>query len=249
MKGITSTVAMLSLALLSACKSSDHQEKTATLCTTVENSKIQPGETGFRSVNLTSSANNTLIGYTDSGQIVPHSECSAAKVVQLLSGTMYSWFEFGQPIEKDGVHSILYYTNLNQTLSTKTARLEKEGRWQTQWAEGGKITKQEWTKEPQFSLVEAVNDFEGDGIKQTVITTGKITKTKRFNANSQQYDCMWNNDGVLTSDMGCSNEISNDLSIIGLMVDSDSYLQTLTSATITYETDPDELWEDINRYW
>ncbi|MFC5079511.1 hypothetical protein VTH8203_01498 [Vibrio thalassae] len=226
------------------------QVGTSTLCTTVENSRIQQGETGFRSVNRTTTdGKNVIIGYTENNTVVPHSECTAAKVEYPSNGITFSWFLFGQMIENDEVHSIRYYTNVNQLISSQTTRLPREGRWQNQWVEDAKVTKQEWLNEPFITSVVAQNNFEGDGVKQTVITIGKISKTKRFNSNTSKFDCIWNDDGVLTVDTDCTNEAMHDLTIVGTALDSDGFLNTLETTPITYELDRDELWKDINRYW
>lgn len=86
--GITS-VALTALCLLSGC---DKDEKSAFICQTAENSKVDGG-TGLRNVLKFSSGNTDTIGYLKNSTVVAHSECSAA-VLNTTSST-YSWYEYG----------------------------------------------------------------------------------------------------------------------------------------------------------
>jgi hypothetical protein len=222
-------------------------EKSVSLCTNVENKHIEAGATGFRDVIKVSTGSEDVIGYMDNGTLVPHSECSAAKIDN--STSTYSWFQFGQAIENDSVHSIHYYTNSNGELSSNTTRLEREGHWQEQYVENEIVTKQVWTQEALFSNIETVDNYGGDGIRQVVIMNGNLKKTKRFNSNTVQFDCSWDDNGTITNDAGCTAESTNDIAIFGIDVDGDFYLNELLNASITYELDQAELDEDINRYW
>lgn len=233
------------LIAITACDT--ETEKSSALCTTVENSRIETDATGFRDVISVSSGSEESIGYMRNGVLVKHSECSAAHIDS--STSKYSWFEFGNKVENDSVHSIEYYTNTNGQLSSKTERLELEGRWQEQYVENALVTKQVWNNQALFDQVVVVDNFDGAGIKEAVVTNGKLTKTKRFNTNTTQYDCTWDDDGAITNDPGCTSESVNDVAIFGINVDSDYYLSQLDSATVTYELDESELLEDVRRYW
>lgn len=226
------------------------EEKTHQFCTNVENSKIQ-GEpsTGFRTVSKVNLGNGrTVIGYADQGSLVPHSECSPAKV-ETENGTIkFSWYEFGQKVQKD-IHSILFYTNVNQQLSTKASKLGREGQWQFESVESGQVTKQEWLNETNYSKVVAVNDFEGNGILESTITIGDTIKEKRFDDNAKQFNCTWRTKTNITKDEGCVNEASFDKNIIGIIVDSAKYINALKNAKINYETNQEKLNESIRKYF
>jgi len=231
---------------LAGCDSDN--EKSLALCVNVENSKIETNGTGFRDVVLVSSGNEDTIGYMRNGSLVAHSECSAALVDNSIS--KYSWFEFGQKIEnEDGVHSIKYFTNASGQLSSESEKLSLEGQWQEQVVEGDVITRQVWNNEALFDSVITVDNFDGDGIREVVIENGKLFKRKRFNPNSNQFDCSWNDDGTITTDTGCSNESNIDLQVFGAEVDSDKYLGVFDASVVNYEQDESELIDDINRYW
>lgn len=226
------------------------EEKTPQFCTNVENSKIQ-GEpsTGFRTVSKVNLGDGrTVIGYENQGTLVPHSECSPAKVERENGSIKFAWYEFGQKVQKD-IHSILFYTNVNQQLSTKASKLGREGQWQFEWVENGKVTKQEWLNETNYSKVVAVNDFEGNGILESTITIGDTIKEKRFDDNTKQFNCTWRSKTNITKDEGCVNEASLDQSIIGIVVDSDKYINVLKNARADYETDQDKLHESIRKYF
>ncbi|QFT13361.1 hypothetical protein [Vibrio sp. THAF190c] len=236
---------LLSCLTLTACDT--ELEKTSQLCTTVENSRIEIDGTGFRDVISVNSGAEQSIGYVKGGGLTLHSECSAAHIDS--SNSKYSWFEFGNKVEHDGVHSVEYYTNSSGYLSSKAERLDREGQWQEQYVENGLVTKQVWKNESLFDLVETVDRYSGDSIKESVITNGKLSKTKRYNFNTTQYDCFWDDDGSITSDIGCLSEDLNDISIFGIAVDSDFYIEQLEHAPITYELDENELIDDVRRYW
>lgn len=233
---------------LTGCKVETEQEKTSTYCTNVENGKIEDGATGFRDVILTVANGKTTIGYVNGG-IIPHSECSAAVIETVGGGKKYAFFEYGHPIERDGIQSIKFYTNIYGQASSLATKKEKAGQWQVQTVENGKITKQEWNSETQFDSVVTVNNHNGDSVFETVIKSGVITKTKRYNENSAQFDCTWDEDGLITSDPGCSNEQTLDSSIIGVSANSDFYLHEVKNGTVDYETDEREYQEPIERYF
>lgn len=223
------------------------EEKSPALCTRIENSRIEANGTGVRDVTSIQSGSMEKIGYMRNGALVAHSECSAAYIDN--SNDKYSWFEFGNKVENDGVHSIQYYTNASGQPSSKAERLEREGRWQVQYVENGVVTKQTWNNQALFDQIVVVGNFDGSDIREVVVKNGKLTKTKRFNINTVQYDCFWNNNGSITSDIGCLSESTNDTAIFGINVNSDFYLEQLNKAEITYELDVNELVKDIRRYW
>ncbi|MGR5296937.1 hypothetical protein ACPV5U_19250 [Vibrio mediterranei] len=235
----------LALVLLVGCNGVEHVA-TETFCQQALNSKIDSNTTGFRPVSRTTVNGIDTIGYIDNSIIVPHSECSAATIE---TDKTFSWFEYGAAIEKDGVHSIRFYTNSLQQSATHTKRLPLEGRWQEQYVENGQVTRQIWLHEPQYTMVDVVRNYNGASITESRITSGKIEKTKRWNDNTATFDCSWNNDGLITNDIGCVNEVSLDLSIVGTVLDNDFYLDTLQSSIINYEQEIDNLYRDINRYW
>ncbi|EKO3674175.1 hypothetical protein M3923_002870 [Vibrio metschnikovii] len=226
------------------------EEKTPQFCTNVENSKIQ-GEpaTGFRTVSKVNLDNGrTIIGYVDQGSLIPHSVCSPAKVERENGTVKFSWYEFGQKMQKN-IHSILFYTNVNQQLSMKASKLGREGQWQFEWVENGQVTKQEWLNETNYSKVVAVNDFEGNEILESTITIGDTIKKKRFDDNAKQFNCIWRTKTNITKDEGCVNEASFDKSIIGIIVDSDKYINALKNAKVNYETNQEKLYESIRKYF
>lgn len=236
---------MTLLLVLAGCNGVE-QVPTDTYCLQALNSKIDIGTTGFRPVSRTTINGVDTIGYIDNGLVVPHSECSAATIE---GNKTFSWFEYGAAIENDGVHSIRFYTNSAQEAATQTTRLPLEGRWQEQYVENGQVTRQVWRKQPLYSVVDVVRNYDGAGITESSITTGKIEKKKRWNENTASFDCVWNNDGLITTDAGCANEASLDLSIVGAVLDNDFYLETLQTTTVHYEQEIDNLYRDINRYW
>lgn len=240
--GITS-VALTALCLLSGC---DKDEKSAFICQTAENSKVDGG-TGLRNVLKFSSGSTDTIGYLKNSTVVAHSECSAA-VLNTTSST-YSWYEYGQPIEHNKVHSIHFYTNGEGQLSTRTTRLPKEGRWQLQVVENKLVTKQQWSNEQLFDKVVVENNFNSNGIKEVVVSSGKLKKVKRYNNNSAQYDCTYDDHGRVTLDPGCNSESYNDLAIFNVNVNSDFYLKKIENAPITYELSEDNILGDVKRYW
>lgn len=233
---------------LSGCNTEIDQVKTAAYCTNVENGKIEDGATGFRDVILTVSGGKTTIGYID-GSVTPHSECSAAVIETADGGTEYAFFEYGHPIERDGIHSIKFYTNVYGQASSRATRKERAGQWQVQIVEDGKITKQEWDSEVEYDSVVTVNDYNGANVFETIIISGVIKKTKRYNENTAQFDCTWNDDGSATTDPGCSNEYTLDSAIVGSSVNSDFYLNEVKNGPVDYETDEREYQEPIERYF
>ncbi len=236
---------MTLILVLAGCNGVE-QVASDSFCLQALNSKIVAGTSGFRPVSRTNVNGVDTIGYIDNALVVPHSECSAATIE---GNATFSWFEYGAAIEKDGVHSIRFYTNSSQEAATQTTRLPLEGRWQEQFVESGQVTRQVWRKQPLYSVVDVVRNYDGGVITESSITTGKIEKKKRFNENTATFDCSWNNDGQITIDAGCANEVNFDLSIVGAVLDNDFYLETLQTTTVSYEQEIDNLYRDINRYW
>ncbi|MFL7013692.1 hypothetical protein [Enterovibrio norvegicus] len=241
-------ISMCLLFLSTAC--TYEQEPSEALCTTVENSKINPDETGFRDVVLITDNADENIGYFLNGELVAHSECtSALKNVGENSGQKYEWFMFGQKIERNGIQSIEFYTTGAGVESTLATRLETSMGWQRQYRQRGVVTREIWLNEPNLDSITSSSNFDNDGVIEVIVISDVISKTKSYDANTAQFDCSWSDSGVLTLDQGCANESTIDNTIFGTIIDSDFYLNELNNATDSYPTDRSEIEEDIERYF
>ena len=230
------------------------EEKTSFLCTSAENSKIN-GETGFRSVFLTESYGQTIIGYSQNNGMIKHSECSAASVVYNNddNSNLYSWFEFGTNTPNDdGLLSIKFYNYQGKTISV-AERKQVTGIPTFEFVEqdigGGSpiITKRKWEKEPQLDLIVSSDNFEGDADRYSTAQSGKLIKKKEYNFNTQVWNCSYDNDGSVSQDVGCINESTLDIHFFGFPVDLSSYSNL--KHTINYDLDEDNLIDDINNYY
>lgn len=234
---------------ISACTSEDIKEPSDFICTQVENSKIDVNQSGFRNVVLNDSGRIQTIGYLNQNQFVKHSACTAAHKEDNGVNRTYSWYEFGAPKEYKGVHSISYYTNRFGQPSSIATRLSKEGTWQKQYVENGQVTRQDWTNEAPYELILAYNNYDSNNERKVVVSTNGISKTKKYNFNTAQFDCEYNDSGFITVDLGCVNELANDVTIIGSTVDSNFYLNQLLNTKIDYELNFEQFDEDIAKYF
>lgn len=218
-------------------------------CKQVKNDLIHNGEFGYRQVYASLSGNIKTIGYDNNNIHVPHSACTAAQMNYQGVSTTYAWFEFGKQIERNNIHSIRFYTNANGLTASEATRLERQGAWQQQFVEGTQITRQIWQNQTGIGQITASNNFQGDGIESVIVNSGPLSKTKRFNANTSQYDCTWVSNGVVTNDPGCAQENAFDNSIMGQTIDSLRYLNILKNSTIDYDINEQQLVNDINAYF
>ncbi|MDA9557136.1 hypothetical protein N9R79_06510 [Vibrio sp.] len=225
------------------------------VCTQVSNHTIDLEAGDYTDVYSIYDSGTRKIGYVKHGDFYLHSECSASLIEYQVTeddgatGDRYSWYEYGAAIHSQGIHSIQFYISSEQHTASVVTRKDKEGQWDKQWQEEGRISKMQWNNEQLFDQVTVVNQHNGADIREVTVVSGTITKTKRYDASTQDYQCTWDNEGVLTIDSGCVNEESHDVNIIGVSVDSDAYEQAFFSAQIGYETDEQVIIDDINRFF
>lgn len=240
-------VVVFFISILAGCKI--HIDSSDNSCGWVQNSDILSGSLGSRPVYLVSESNTDVIGYDNNNVHVPHSICTAAKVVKDLETSTYSWFQYGQAIENSTVHSILFYRNRFGQASSLATRLEKVDVWQEQNVENGLVTRQMWLTQPNLISVEVKDNFNGDGVKTLIAETENAQKTVTWNKNTRQYDCQWLKDGVVSTVNGCFNEAAKDRELLGFVLDSQNYFNILARAEIVYETNHVVLDEQIRYYF
>lgn len=209
------------------------------------NSEVNSDLTGFSPVVAIDTDNGTEIGFNLNGRWYTHSACTPAIIEQ----SKYSWFEYGAPVEIDGAHSIEFYINSAGQESSTATRLDNSSSWQSQTVEDSQITSQVWLNEFPFEEIVSYNHWNGDNEISTLAVLGDKQKKKVFNENTQEFDCIYVNDGKITNNTNCSLEYNLDMITFGELVDSDFYLDALLNGKVTYETDESEIIDDIKRYF
>ena len=259
-KSLGSISIALLMAGLAGCDSdSVEKEKTNFLCTTVENSKID-GSTGLRDIVIAGSGNETVIGYMNNNDLVPHSECSAAVMSETGSVTKFKWFLFGQSVadsDNDNITSI-QFTPDNNVMQIEVTRISNQGVPITENVErpiddtdasNSRITRRVWDDELLIDKIVAQNGYLDEAEKKVTANIGTATKEIVFDDNAQQWICKYvNSDGQTTIDAGCANETQNDSDILGIKVNLKPYYDSL-STKIKYEVDEGELKEDVERFY
>lgn len=253
-------LALGSVMLLSACDSDDfvEQEKTDYLCSTVDNYKID-GTSGTRNTVIAPSGNTTTVGYMNNGELVPHSECSAAIVEETGTQTIFSWYEFGKVVASDDNDGAVFisFTTDNTKMIIDAKRIANTGTPTYQTVErpidgndtdNARTTRLQWDDEILVDSIVAQDYYDDDAFKNVIAVNGKISKEIRFDENASQWNCIYVNDGFITTDTGCVNESSNDIKILGYNLGLQSYFNQL-SAPISFEVDESELMDDVERYY
>lgn len=254
--------ALFMTSLLSGCGGDEdfvQTEKTDFLCSQAEN-KLIDGSDGFRDVViLDNSGSETTIGYENNGTLVPHSECSAAIKKSTGSEVSYSWYQYGQVTpsnDNDSVISLEFSSYGDQTRITAT-RKPNVGVPSTEIVElpagdsdskNASIKQKIWKAEVGVSEITASNNFDGSTFMNVIALNGDVSKEIRFNQNTNEWDCIYSNNGHTTLDNSCANEASNDLAIVGFNLDLIQYYESL-SDVVRFEVDSSELDDDINRFY
>ncbi len=223
-------------------------------CTTVNNSQITTGETGTRPVSLTMQNNGGMtVGYTNFGEVVPHSSCTAAKVeaVKGTNGVKYSWYLFGNLASYEGIETISFFSDVNGNILSTATRKQLDNEWQIQTVENGMVTQQTYLNQRGGWDIIASNNYSGNGEKSVVIQNANIVKTLKWDPSIDRYNCTWNVNGQIYEDLGCYNEATNDQDYMNQDFSATPYIMNLNGATVTYQNANNQqfLKEDIARYF
>ncbi|MDN3663255.1 hypothetical protein [Vibrio agarivorans] len=221
-------------------------------CTTVDNRDID-GSFGTRDVYRIDTGRETRIGYSQFGRQVLHSECAPARTTYRATETLYEWFEFGQPIEEDGILSLRFYTANNRT-NLHAIRKVRLGIATEEFSDKSlsssstpTMRKAIFLGEFPFDRIEVVNNFDFDNVKQVSATIGTSNKTKRWNDNTQQYDCVYTSPTSTRIDNGCENEVSLDDQFLDQSAPLVDYFDAL-SGSFRYNTNESTYQRQLNLY-
>ncbi|MGL6259311.1 hypothetical protein [Vibrio sp. WXL103] len=221
-------------------------------CTTVNNKDID-GTFGSRSVYRTDIGYETRIGYTHRGRQVLHSECAPALTYYNGQITTFNWFEYGVPIENDGITTLRFSTS-NGMSQLHATRFVREGRATEEFSERPLSSNRTPTRTKAifegdfpFSSVEVVDNFNQEGVRQVSGLVGNTRKTQRWNENTRQYDCLYSSPSTDKIDSGCSNEITLDLEFFSEILPLEYYFDALLEP-FKYQTDASKIWREVNRY-
>ncbi|MEZ8733932.1 hypothetical protein [Vibrio sp. 10N.239.312.D08] len=191
------------------------------------------------------------IGYYKNG-LVTHSECTPSSIVQNGSETTYAYYQYGQPINgEDNIHSLKFWLASDGTEMLDATRIFIPQNGESVTREDGKlgsIQLMHWTN--TMGTVTAENSYNGASLQQVLIEYGQNSKERTFNDNTQQWDCVWKDNGsIQATDPSCSNEAVLDTTHLGVVALGDWYWQELQSASRSYKTDEEDIKRHINDYY
>lgn len=219
------------------------------ICLNAENRFID-GKEGFRPVALYEYAEETIIGYSHHGELVPHSECAPAKTTKAGTFTRFEWFYYGEQVEVEGVSSLTFEYK-NGTEQLKATRLVRQGGASVEYAElktdKPRITKRVWEQEAFGVSVEAEQNFEGKNRTQAIATKNTTEKQLIWNDNTQQWDCYYSNPISSELSLGCANESTLDEDYFGFPLPLLPYIESL-SDSIHYPIDKEDLLKELDVY-
>ncbi len=219
------------------------------LCAQVSNAEIETGLVDYRAVYLHEVSNGFVIGYDNGGKHVPHSDCTAATMLNNGDTSTYSWFLFGEEVEVNTIKSIMFYLNANGENATLASRFASASTWQEQNVENNIVTRQLWSAEPDITSIDVRNNYNGDKLKMLIAKINDVTKTVTYDLNSNAYNCIWTKDAAVVTDTGCTNSAFIDKTQMGLILDHAYYFSQLEAATIDYGTSEQTLDDQISRYF
>ncbi|MGR5347176.1 hypothetical protein [Vibrio mediterranei] len=250
-KMLTSIAALSLIVLVSGCNIEEQQ--TTYTCTTADRKPID-GTPGTLNVFRVDSGNTISVGYSWTAGLVLHSVCAPAYTEITGTNHYFEWYEYGQVSEKDSVIALSFSTTNFGKEQIEATRKNLPGKAVTEFAEKdtdfdspARITKLIWQAEFPFSEISAVDNFNNEGIKSATATLGSASKEKRFNGNTAQFDCLYQNNVTNDFDAGCVNEDTLDNTYFSQSAPLDGYISAL-SASPDYQTEKAYICRELNRY-
>ncbi|MDA0152341.1 hypothetical protein OH460_08505 [Vibrio sp. Makdt] len=191
------------------------------------------------------------IGYFD-GNLVKHSTCTPASITVSGSATTYSYYQYGNLVNsKNGVSALKYWYASDGKEMLEAQRVYVGSNGETVTREDGplgSIQLMQWTS--SLGTIRAENKFDQSEEQKVTVNYGQMSKERSYNDNTAQWDCIWKDSGsVVASDAGCLNEAVLDTTHLGVVASGDIYWQLLAKTTRSYETDEEELKQDIQDYF